>query len=312
MTVADAHLAEIGPADFDAWDYEHGSQLIEQARTLPDAARQAHLLYWAARPLVHFMISLPVHGLPGAELARDATTSALAALNRRTVHAYRCAGINGRFAKRNLRLLDRICSLIGQWPEPEWTATARRRVEQLAKAKRRGRERGQRLRNARPERDRAPKPPHIPWMLCHPNDHWFRRASPSIIDPVIAAAIDEWIAEFAPSYATLAGADWRAEESSADVVIDIQLHVQITPDWNEPLPATVDAQHRGSIQSACEVRLHQVPVGDGPFNGTLLSVLPHERWRVCGSLLADRSIVPEDGTRRLAWTNPGLLRQLDA
>ena len=114
MTVADAHLADIGPADFDAWDYEHGSQLIEQARTLPDAARQAHLLYWAARPLVHFMISLPVHGLPGAELARDATTAASAAFHRRTVHAYRSAGINGRFAERNLRLLDRICSLIGQ------------------------------------------------------------------------------------------------------------------------------------------------------------------------------------------------------
>lgn len=47
-------------------------------------------------------------------------------------------------------------------------------------------------------------------------------------------------------------------------------------------------------------RLHQAPPDQERFDGLLLAVLPHERWRVCGDVLADRSIVPGDGTRRLA------------
>jgi hypothetical protein len=131
VTVADDHLVEIGPADFDAWDYEHAIQLLERAQALPDAARDAHLLYGAAHPIVHFMISLRAHGLPGSELARDAPTAASVAFARRTVHANRSAGLNGRSAERNLRLLDRICSLIGEWPEPEWSETVRRTVERF-------------------------------------------------------------------------------------------------------------------------------------------------------------------------------------
>ncbi len=297
MTVADDHLAEIGPADFDAWDHERCTQLLEGARALPDAAREAHLFFGAAHPLVNFMISLPAHGLPGAELARDASSAAVVAVRRRTVHVYRSAGLNGRFAERNLRLLDRICALIGEWPEPEWSETVRRLVEQFGEARRRGRERGQRLREARGGRYPAPEP-NVPWMLCHPNDHWFRRARPAITDPALAIVIDEWIADFAPSYAALASGDWSAEEGNADVVVDIQLPGEI-PSREEPLPVTVTAHHQGSIDSTSEVRLHQVPMGGRPFNGTLVSVLPHERWRVCGSLLTDGSIVPGDGTRRL-------------
>jgi len=298
MTLADDHLVELGPADFDAWDHEHCTQLLEGSQALPDAVREAHLLFWAPHPLVNFMISLPAHGLPGAELARDATSAAAVAFRLRTVHVYESAGLNGRFAERNLRLLDRICALIGAWPEPEWSETVRLRVEQLAEARRRGRERGERLRKARGERDPAPEP-NVAWMLCHPNDHWFRRARPAITDPALAAVVDGWIAEFAPSYAALASEDWSAEEGNADVVVDIQLPAEIPLSWKEPLTATVDARHQGSIDNTSEVRLHQVPTGDGPFNGTLVSVLPHERWRVCGSLLADGSIVHGNGTRRL-------------
>lgn len=60
-------------------------------------------------------------------------------------------------------------------------------------------------------------------MLRHPNDHWFRRARPSIADPVVGAVIDEWIADFGPSYLSLVRRDWSAEESRAELVIDVEI-----------------------------------------------------------------------------------------
>jgi len=298
LTVADDHLAEIGPADFDAWDREHGIELLEQAQALPDAAREAHLLRWASRPSVSFMISLRAHGLPGAEFARDATTAASVAIRRRTVHAYQSVGLNGRATERNLRLLDRICSLVGEWPEPEWSETVRRHVEGFGEARRRGRERGQQSRNARGERDRAPAP-KIPSMLCHPNDHWFRHARPSITDPEIAAVVDEWIAEFAPSYATLAGEDWSAEEASADLVVDIQIPDEEPKGLKDSLSTLVVAEPQNKVETGSELIMHRVPPEQEQFNGHLVATLPRERWRACASLRADGSILPGDGTRRL-------------
>lgn len=67
------------------------------------------------------------------------------------------------------------------------------------------------LREAGRMPDPAPEP-SAAWLLRHPGDHWFRRARPEIRDPMLGAVIDDWIAEFAPSYAALAGEDWSAEE----------------------------------------------------------------------------------------------------
>lgn len=61
----------------------------------------------------------------------------------------------------------------------------------------------------------------------------------------------------------------------------------------------MEAQHLGGAV-ASEVRLHQALPDQERFDGLLLAVLPQERWRVCGSVLADGSIVSGDGTRRLA------------
>jgi hypothetical protein len=304
MTVADDYLAQIGAADFDAWEHEDAAQFVAGAKSGPrdrrnDAVREARLLSTAAQPVVQFIISLPVAGMPGVDLARDADLAASAAFNRRTVLSYQSAGLNGRFAERNLRLLDRVCALIGQWPEPDWSETVRRRVERLGEARRAGRERGKRLREA----GRMPDPPSEPsvaWLLRHPGDHWFRHARPAITDAMLGAMIDDWIAEFAPSYATLAGEDWSAEEGKADLVADIALAEEVHSGWNQPVRAVVLDKRQGSVQIGSELPLRLVPTGDGPFNGTLIAVLPGEHWRTCGSLLADGSLLPADGTRRLA------------
>ncbi|MDQ6732066.1 MAG: hypothetical protein M3022_17705 [Actinomycetota bacterium] len=46
------------------------------------------------------------------------------------------------------------------------------------------------------------------------------------------------------------------------------------------------------------VRLVEDP--DGPFNGALVSLLACERWLLCARELADGTLLPLDGTRRLA------------
>src|SRR4051794_28241450 len=134
MGLADEYLVEIGAEDFDAWEREGAAHLIEWATVLPcgarnDAVREACLLRAASHPVVQFMISLPVAGMPGMDLARDADLAASAAFNRRAVFSQQSAGLNGRCAERNLRMLDRVCALIADWPEPDWGEAVRRRVE---------------------------------------------------------------------------------------------------------------------------------------------------------------------------------------
>jgi len=135
--------------------------------------------------------------------------------------------------------------------------------------------------------------------LCHPGDYWFRRARPSIEDPTLATAIDDWIADFAPSYAVLADQDWSAEEERSDAVVDLQVPEEVPLGWDEPVPATVVASRRGAVAVGSELPLRLAPGGDQPFNGMLIHVLPRDRWRTCARLLPDGSVLPGDGTRRV-------------
>ncbi len=136
-------------------------------------------------------------------------------------------------------------------------------------------------------------------MLCHPNDHWFRYARPSITDPEIAAVVEEWIAEFAPSYATLSGENWSAEESSADLVVDIEIGGEVSQGLRDPLATRVLSDPQNKAKAGSEIMMHRVPPEQEQFNGYLVSTLPQERWRACASLLTDGTILPLDGTRRL-------------
>ncbi len=141
-------------------------------------------------------------------------------------------------------------------------------------------------------------------MLCHPNDHWFRRARPSITDPAIAAVVDEWIAEFEPSYASLAAEDWSAEEASADLVVDIQIPDEVPEGLKDRLPTLVLAELQNKVETGSQLIMHRVPPDQEQFNGYLVSALPRERWRACATLLRDGSILPGEGTRRLEPPTP--------
>lgn len=303
MARAHDFLAELGCADSDAWDHEQAAELLEWAGSLSEgdahaAVRDACLLRAAAQPVIMVIITIAVHATPGEDVAEDAELAAAVALNRRTVLTFQAAGLNGRLAKRNLGLLDRVDALLSSWPEPAWSDAVRRRVEQLLDARRAGCRRGEQLRAAGRMPDPPPEP-SVPWLLCHPGDHWFRRARPAITDPILRAAIDDWIADFAPSYATLAAGDWSAEEERADLVVDLELPDKVLPGWEDPVPTVVVAKRHGRVEIGSQLPLRLVPDGDEPFNGVLIEVLPRERWRTCATLLSDGSILPSDGTRRL-------------
>jgi hypothetical protein len=310
MTLADDYLAEVGCADIDRWHRDGAARLLERlGASQPDprseAMREARLLSAAAVPVVWIAIDFGVSGMPGVDLAmpgvdlaRDADLAAGAALHRRWVLAHKTAGLNGRLAERNLRLLDRVCALIGSWPDPDWSEAVRRRVDELAAAMRRGRERGERLRATGQMAD-PPPVESVGWLLRNPGDHWFRFARVNVSDPTLCALIDAWITDFAPSYTTLASEDWEAEEARADLVVDLEVPAEIPRGWEEPIRAIVAAKLRGSVEIGSELPLRLIPDDNQCFNGTLISVLPGERWRTCARLLDDGSILPEDGTRRL-------------
>ena len=174
MALADDVLAGAS-ADIDAWHRESIAQLLDWSEKLPDARstdafREATLLRAAAQPIIPLVISLR-HRMPGLTLEQDATLAASVAMRRRTAHSYHSAGLDARFTERNVRLFDRICALIGDWPQPDWSDAVGRRVKDLTDAMRRGRERGQSLRAARG--DPQPPPAKISWTLRHPADHWF-------------------------------------------------------------------------------------------------------------------------------------------
>jgi len=273
------------------------------ARLSGSAASESVLLWAASQPLVHVAIKLAAGKLPGSDAAQDLDWVVGVAISRAQVVAHRSAGLDGRLAERNLRLIDRICSLVGSWPEPGWTEAVERRVDQLVDARRRGHERGQEIRRSRPP-DEVPRIPTVAWQLCHPNDHYFRMAQARLADPQLAANMQEWIADFAPSYAAMSAQDWSAEERTADLVVDLQMPDDVPRDWKQPLPTVVVASHHGDAASGSQLPLRLVADFDARFNGMLISVLPGERWRTCASLLDDATIVPKDGTRRLAATPP--------
>lgn len=307
MALADEHLAEIGAGDFEAWDKESAAQLLQWAEDpagggLDAAVREARLLRAEAEPVVPFMVGLPARGMPGADSAVDAQLAAAVAFARRKVLANRSAGLGDRSSERNLRMLDRLSELIAGWPEPEWSDAVRRNVERIAEARRTGRERTVQLRARRGQED-APPQPGADYLLCHPGDHWFRNARASVDDPPLAAAIDEWIAAFAPSYATLAARDWGEAEQLADAVVVLQMPSELPRGRPEPVKATVVATHRGPVQAGASLRLRLAP-GAQPSSGTLIDVLPQERWRTCVRLFPDGSALPAAGTRRIDAPTP--------
>ncbi len=200
---------------------------------------------------------------------------------------------------------DRIDTLIAARSDEDWDDLARRHVQELVDACQRGAQRGRELRDSRQDTE-AEDGFDIGWLLRHPTDHWLRQAAPSVSDPQCQALIGTQVTKLAPSYQQLCDLDWTAEEAAADVICEIR--VLGTPGrwigWKEPMSAVVTTPVKGatSVDQQMAVRLVEDP--DGPFNGTLVSLLACERWLLCARELADGTLLPLNGTRRLATPSP--------
>jgi hypothetical protein len=221
-------------------------------------------------------------------------------LARRNVLAHRAAGIDHGLAAANLRLLDRIDALLGSWPDDDWDDVACRLVQELVDACRRGRQRGQELRQSRQNTEAQDSLP-VEWLLRHPTDHWLRQAAPTVSDPECRALIAAQTAKLAPNYEQLRSREWTAEEAMADVICEMEVVGTSPGHWKEPISSVVTKPIKGktSLDEQIAVRLVEDP--DGPFNGTLVSFLAGERWLTCLRELQDGTVLPlDEGTRRLA------------
>jgi hypothetical protein len=298
MSVADDELSRIGSV-LDDWDREDVARPGASQEDLPDTVREALALGEALQPIIGVTIKLGADVAPGAEVGSDAEWAAVMALARRDVLANRAAGIDHGLASDHLRLLDRIDALLGSWPDDDWDARARRRVQELVEARRRGRERGRRLRQSRKEtvaQDGVP----VAWLLRHPADQWLRQALPTIADSECRRLINAQIAKLALSYQQLCELDWTAAEQVADVICEMQVLDTSPGHWKEPIPAVVTASIKGRTSPDGQIAVRLVADPDGPFNSAILSVLAGERWLTCARELQDGTLLPLDGTRRRA------------
>jgi hypothetical protein len=94
-------------------------------------------------------------------------------LARRNVLARQARGIGHGLAADNLRLLDRIETLIGVWPDDDWADVARCRVQGLVDASQWGAQRGNELRESRHQAE-VEDGFSVAWLLRHPTDYWLR------------------------------------------------------------------------------------------------------------------------------------------
>ena len=295
MTVADDHLARVATvldesdSEDRAWNPDHD---------LPDCAREALALFEALQPVIPIALKLGAGQAPGVGPDEDESWAASVAWARRHVLAQQARGIDHGLASDNLRLLDRIDALIRVWPD-DWEDGVRRRVQELVDAAQRGREHGKELRQ-RSRRTEAEDRLSVGWLLRHPTDYWLRSALPEVSDPECRVLIEGQSAKLAPSYQRLTHLDSSGEDAVADIVCEIQV-LRISPDWwKEPVSAAVTTPVKGDTPPGEQVGVRLVEHADATFNGTLVSLLAGERWRICARVLDDGTLVPLDGTRRLA------------
>lgn len=295
MTVADEYLAQVGGV-LDRLDEEQAISDVDEV--LPECARETLALFAGLEPIIGITIKLGAGPAPGEAASEDVSWAALVALARRDVLAQQAAGVDQGLAADNLRLLGRIDALIGQWPSDSWDDAVRSRVRELVDARQRGALRGRELRASQPETD-SKSWPTVGWLLRHPDDHWLHQAVQGVSDPDCKALIEGQIARLRPSYEAMFDLDLAAEEAAAEVICEMKI-VDVSPGrWKEPVPAVVTAPVRG-VELDQEISVRVVEDPDAQFNGTLVGLLPGERWRLCASKLEDGTMLPLDGTRRWA------------
>jgi hypothetical protein len=275
-----------------AWDVDLG---------LPGCAREALALFEALQPVIPIAIALGAGPAPGADPGEDACWAVRVAWARRRVLSQQAGGIDQGLATDNLRLLDRIDELIDVWPEDDWEDGVRDRVQELVEACQRGRARGEALRQSRQQTEDEDRV-SVGWLLRHPADHWLRSARPTVSDHECRGLIEAQIARLAPNYEQLCRLDWSGEEATVDVVCEMQV-VSVSPArWKEPVSAVVTAPIKGDTSLGERIEVGLVEDPGAAFNGSLVSLLPGDRWRLCARRRENETLLPLDGTRRLAMS----------
>jgi hypothetical protein len=257
------------------------------------------MLGYAAHPVIPFMINFMLDRWPGIDASTDVDLTALAALSRRQVLVCREAEIDGGMADLNLAVLDWIDAQIERLDDPKFESLVRERVDGLLDAGRRGRARGEMLRQrAKPSEEPSSSSTSASWLLRHPADHYFRSARANTTDERLAVLLDAQIDLLADSYAQLASAEIVVNQ--AELTVELEVLTPVVRGWTEPVATTVVATRTPSVCVGDRVGLRLVADPDiKTFNGTLISVRGGERWLTYGHRLSDGTIVPDDGTRRI-------------
>lgn len=297
MTVADDRVADFA-SEIDQPERQYATTCLEAAERMPALVGDAERLSCAVQPIMLLVLKLCLGDRPGESIDADAAWAAAAAFARREVLAHRDAGFDVASAARNLALIDRIHTLIGDWPEPDWSNAVIDRVNRTADARRRGSARGQYLSEAR-DRENESTGPTAGWLLRHPRDHYFLEALRVVSDARLSTCLEEWVSALDPSYDALRAQDWSFELSHAGLVVEARVMGPPLQTWTEPIRAMVLATDRGGAASCSVLALRQVKDPSAPFDGKLCSMLSEERWLICGNRLDDSSVLVGDGTRRI-------------
>jgi hypothetical protein len=279
----------------DDWDREDAGWNVDES--LPDCAGEALALFEALQPVIPIAIKLGAGPAPGSDPGEDAGWAALVACARRRVLAQQAGGIDHGLATDNLRLLDRIDAMIAVWPEDGWDDVVRDRVQELVDAAQRGRARGEELRHPGQQTEGEDS---VGWLLRHPTDHWLRSARHAVSDRQCRGLIEAQIARLSPNYQQLCGVDWSGQEAMADLVCEMRVTCVSPHRWHTPVSAVVTAPIKGDTSPGEQIEVGLVQDPDAPFNGTLVSLLPGDRWRICARLRENDTLLPLDGTRRVA------------
>jgi hypothetical protein len=295
VTIADEHVAQLG-AVLDRLD---AAEAISVEEGLPECARETLALSRALQPVILVIMKLGAGPAPGVDASEDVSWAAVVALARRDVVAQQAAGIDKGLTGDCLRLLARIDALIGQGPGDGWNDAVQVRVKELVEARQQGALRGRELRRSRQETD-ARDWPTVVWLLRHPEDYWLRQAVQGVADAACKLLIESLIAKLQPSYDQMCGLDLAAEEAAAELICEAEI-VEVSPGrWKEPASAVVTVAIKGNTVADQQIAIRLVEDPDAQFNGTIVSLLAGERWRICAREFKDGTLLPLDGTRRYA------------
>jgi hypothetical protein len=291
VSIAGAYLAEIDAPDV-GWERESVPEVSESLSDEPGPVRDERLVRSAAAPVVPFAIKFSVGRWPGQDVGEDAEWAAAAALARRRLTVWREAGVGGASTEPAVGVLDWVEEHIGSWDAQDFPSLVRSRVDALLDA-------GQRGLRLRETRGRIPPLAcSACWVLRHPGDHYFRLARDNATDARLGELLDAQIAVLSDRYDRLSAVHHVHE--SDDVILELGVLGPMGAGWREPVLTTVQAASTDAVTVGDQIGLRLVADPDATFNGTLVSVRAGERWLTVADGIRDRTIIPRDGTRRLA------------